>query len=89
MRGPKKVRLWGKSAIKVAKHQNHLRFNLHSKNNKITPVSIKLQRTVLGTKPDNILKKTERLLLNIRISDMISRLESLRVTIDKARDSIS
>ena len=52
---------------KVARFKNHLRF-LRCKQNSITPINMKIKSNVKGTKAGELLKRTEKSLLNIRIT---------------------
>ena len=61
----------------MARYRNHLRFNLHCKHHDVTPVSLKLRTTITGKKVDNILKKTEKQLLNVRIGQTVKKLKDL------------
>ncbi|XP_078582762.1 uncharacterized protein LOC144865701 isoform X2 [Branchiostoma floridae x Branchiostoma japonicum] len=73
----KTVRNLERTGKKLARHQNHLRFNLHCKHHDVTPVSLKLSSTVKGNKANSILKRAERQLLNVRISQTIQKIDYL------------
>ena len=83
----KKVRKWENSEQKLARFQNHLHFNLHCKHHHLTPTSLKLTRAVHGSRADQIIQKAERALLNIRISQMIARIDHLKQERRKAREN--
>ena len=71
------IRHLEKTGKKIARYRNHLRFSLHCKHQKITPVSLRLSSTVKGTKADNILRRAERSLLNVRIGQIVHKLDVL------------
>ena len=71
------------TVIKIARHRNHLRFNLHCKHHSVIPQSLHLKSAVKGSKADNILRRTERALLNVRIGQTIRKLDYLEK--DKSR----
>lgn len=73
----KLVRDYEKTATKVARYRNHLRFNLHCKHHDVIPTSLRLQSNVRGRKADKILRRAERQLLGIRIGDTVRKLKYL------------
>ena len=69
---------WRKNtATKLARHRNHLRFNLHCKHNGITPISLRLRTNVWGVQAENIIKRAERSLLGVRIGQTVGKVKKL------------
>ncbi|XP_072038548.1 uncharacterized protein [Amphiura filiformis] len=77
------IRQLEKTGCKIARYRNHLRFSLHCKHQRITPVSLRLSSTVKGTKADNILRRAERSLLNVRIGQIVRKLDDLESEKDR------
>ena len=73
----KLVRDYEKTATKVARYRNHLRFNLHCKHHDVIPTSLRLQSNVRGSKAEKILRRAERQLLGVRIGDTVRKLKYL------------
>ena len=71
------IRLLEKTGIKQSCFRNHLRFSLHCKHHDITPVSLCLSSCVKGKRAENILKRAEKSLLNVRIGQIIHKLDHL------------
>jgi hypothetical protein len=63
----KKVRDYEKTTIKLARHRNHLRFNLRCKDLAITPTSLKLKTNIKTKRAADIIKRAEKALLRERI----------------------
>ena len=77
------IRHLEKTGKKIARYRNHLRFSLHCKHQNITPTSLRLSSPIKGNKADNILRKAERSLLNVRIGQTVNKLDDL--TVEKSR----
>ncbi|XP_072033573.1 uncharacterized protein [Amphiura filiformis] len=71
------VRLLERNGKKIARFRNHLRFSLHCKHLDITPVSLRLSSTVKGNKANNILRSAERALLNVRVGQIVNKINNL------------
>ena len=63
----KTFRKWERTEKKMADFKNHRRFLLRCLDNNIIPVSLKLKSNLKTAKVMNIIRKTERALLNERI----------------------
>ncbi|XP_072023068.1 uncharacterized protein [Amphiura filiformis] len=63
-------------------------FSLHCKHHNITPVSLHLSSSVKGSKADNILRRAERSLLNVRIGQVVQKLKHLDNEKDRLGDLI-
>ena len=55
---------WGKSEKKMANFRNHQRFTIKCLKNNIVPVSVRLKTNIKTTKGLDIIRSTEKLLLN-------------------------
>ena len=77
------IRLLETTGLKIARHRNHLRFNLHCKHNSVIPTSVRLTSSVKGKKAESVLRRAEKCLLNVRISQTIGKLNKLEK--DKTR----
>ena len=74
----KQVRKLEDTSRKLARFRNHLHFSLHCKHHDVTPRSLKLNSTVQGCKADNILKRAERALLNVRIGQITGKIKRIK-----------
>lgn len=81
----KSVRDYEKTARKIARFRNHLHFSLHCKHHDVTPVSLKLNSSVKGSQADRILRRAERSLLNVRITDVVRKLDNLNTEQQNSR----
>ena len=72
------IRHLERTGKKIARYRNHLRFSLHCKHQYITPVSLRLSSTVKGNKADNILRRAERSLLNVRVGQIVNKINNLK-----------
>ena len=61
--GVQELRKLEKTSAQLARHRNHLRYNLHCKDLDITPLRLRLKNTVKTQKAKVIMKKVERALL--------------------------
>ena len=68
---------WERSKKKMADFKNHRRFTLRCLDSNIIPVSLRLKSNIGTPRVMNIIKKTERLLLNERIRTINSTIEML------------
>ena len=68
-----KVRRYEQLSISRAKFKSHLHFNLHCKHHNVIPKSLKMKSPVDNEQARHLLRKTERALLNIRITDTIQK----------------
>ena len=68
---------WERSEKKMVDFKNHRRFTLRCLDSNIIPVSLKLKRNIRTPRPSNVIKKTERALLNERIRTINSTIEML------------
>ena len=68
-----KVRRYEQLSISRAKFKSHLHFNLHCKHHNVIPKSLKMKSPVDNEQARHLLRKTERVLLNIRITDTIQK----------------
>ncbi|XP_072015061.1 uncharacterized protein [Amphiura filiformis] len=84
----KNIRLLEKTGIKQSRYRNHLRFSLHCNHHNITPVSLHLSSSVIGSKADNILRRAERSLLNVSIGQVVQKLKHLDNEKDRLGDLI-
>ena len=66
-----------KITIKLAKWRNHRNFDLRCKHNNITPSNLRIKSSVKGIKAHDILHKTARKLLDIRIAQSIYTIKKL------------
>ena len=73
----KLVRDYENTALKLARHRNHLRFNLHCKHHGVTPISLRLHTNIQGKHADNIIKRAERSLLGVRIGQTVEKVKNL------------
>ena len=87
--GVQKLRMLEKTSAQLARHRNHLWYNLCCKDLDITPPSLRLKTTVKKHKAKDIIKKAERALLREsttvtthRIADLKSKHEDLFTTIN-------
>ena len=76
------------AGLKLARYRNHLRFNLHCKHHSVTPTSVHLRSAVKGSKADNIIRKAEHALLNVRISQTIHKIKNLEKDQKRLSESI-
>ena len=83
------VRNLEKTCKKIARYRNHLRFNLHCKHHNIRPVSLRLSSTVKGEKANQILKRAEKQLTNVRISQTVRKLKFLNSEKDRLDSELS
>ena len=81
----KDVRDYEKTVRKEARFRNHLHFSLHCKHHDVTPISLKLKSTARGKQADRILRRAEKNLLNVRISDIVHKLSLLEAEAVAAR----
>ncbi|XP_072033196.1 uncharacterized protein [Amphiura filiformis] len=82
------IRHLEKTGQKIARYRNHLRFSLHCKHQNITPVSLRLSSTVKGRKADNILRRAERALLNVRVGQIVNKINNLNQEKDRLESVI-
>ena len=68
---------WERSEKKMADFKNHRRFTLRCLDNNIIPVSLRLKSNIRTPRAINIIKKTERALLNERIRTINNTIETL------------
>ena len=68
---------WERSEKKMADFKNHRRFTLICLDSNIIPVSLRLNSNIRTPRAINIIKKTERLLLNERVRIINSTIEML------------
>ena len=85
----KLVRDYENSAKKIANFKNHLRFNLHCKHHGVVPPSLKLSSNVNGKKAENILRRAEKQLLNVRIGDTVKYLKKLDIKNSALKTEVS
>ena len=64
------VREWDKLKRLSARFRNHLHFTLHCKHRNVTPVSLRVKTCVKGEAANNIIHRTQRALLNVRIKEI-------------------
>ena len=83
------IRCLEKTGQKIARYRNHLRFSLHCKHQSITPVSLRLSSTVKGNKANNILRRAEKGLLNVRVGQIVNKLDRLDGDKQRLNDIIS
>ena len=57
----------GKTQCQIS---NHLHFTLHCKHRNVTPVSLRVKTCVKGEAANNIIHRTQRALLNVRIKEI-------------------
>ena len=67
---------------------SHLRFFMQCKHMELTPKCMKLKTTVPGNDARKIIKRTEKALLNIKISEVIKKKDLLQQKIQKTCDSL-
>ncbi|XP_072048677.1 uncharacterized protein [Amphiura filiformis] len=70
------IRHLEKTGKKIARYRNHLRFSLHCKHQNLTS-------TVKGRKADNILRRAERALLNVRVGQIVNKIDNLNQEKDR------
>ena len=68
-----KVRKWENLSKSAGRYRSHQKFYLQCKHLDLTPTGIKLKTTVEGNDARNILRKAEKALLNVRISEIIKK----------------
>lgn len=73
-----KVREWEELERQHARFANHLHFTLHCKHHNVTPVSLTLKTSVKGVLANNIIKKAQNALLNLRIQEINFKIRSLK-----------
>ncbi len=74
----KVLRSWEKTERKIARYKNHLHFTLHCKHHGLMPPSLRIKSSMKGARVDNILRRTERLLMAERISGIYHVLDKLQ-----------
>ena len=72
-----------KTAGKIARWKNHRHFNVRCVHNDVTPNSIRLKSSVKGDTAQKILRKTEKKLTNLRISQCTYTINKLE---DRKKD---
>ena len=73
-----------KTGNKISSWRNHRMFDLRCKHNDVTPTSIKLFSNVQGLQADNILRRAERKLLEVRIRQSNFTLQKLKIDEENA-----
>ena len=80
---------WERSEKKMVDCKNHRRFTLRCLDNNIIPVSLRLKSNIRTPRAINIIKKTERLLLNERIRTIKSTIEMLKCQCHTCRSELN
>ena len=70
-----KLHLWEKIEKKVANYRNHKGFSIKCLKREIIPVSIKLKTNILTRKASEIIRRTEKQLLNEHIRTINNMIE--------------
>ena len=73
-----KFREYEKIQKRIAAFENHLHFTLHCKHRNIFPPSLTVKCSMSGPSVDEILRKTQRLLLNERITRIYKQIHYFR-----------
>ena len=85
----KTFRKWERTEKKMVDFKNHRKFLLRCLDSNIIPVSLKLKSTLKTPKALNIIRKTERALLNERIRMINNRIEMLEHEKDTCIEGLS
>ena len=83
-----KVRRHEKLARSCGRFRSHVRFNLQCKHNKVIPKTLRIKFQTKCYKSQEIIRKAEFALLNIRLSDAIQKLSKIRKEMAELEDSI-
>ena len=78
-----------KKSRAYGRHTSHLHFNLHCKHQDIIPTGIKIKSQERNPKARIIIHKTEKALLNIRISETIEHKKKLENEKKEIEDELS
>ena len=79
----RKVRSHEKLSKTIGRYRSHLRFNLQCKHSDITPKSLKLKYHSNNSDVQQILKKAEKAMINIRIKENLQKTAKLRRNLEK------
>ena len=82
------MRRWTKSEEKVTRLRNHRVFSLRCKDEKVTPVFLKLSSNMRSPKASEILKRTEMQLLRVNIRNVTRKIGDLEQDIEKQKEKI-
>ena len=80
---------WERSKKKMADFKNHRRFTLRCLDSNIIPVSLRLKSNIRTPRAINIIKKTERLLLNERVRTINSTIEMFECQCHTCRSDLN
>ena len=72
----------------LGRHESHLKFNLQCKHTDIIPNNVKINSKEKNNEARVIIHKAERAILNIRISETITRINKLKITIRKYQETL-
>ena len=74
------VREWEKLERLRARFQNHLhfKFTLHCTHRNVTPVSLRVKTCVKGEAANNIIHRTQRALMNVRIKEINFKIRTFK-----------
>ena len=82
-------RLWEKLRVRASDYKNHRIFTLRCLHNNLIPVSIKLKSTIKSTRAKQILRKTEKELLQARIKSINFILDNTSKQLEECRSKLA
>ncbi len=77
----KRVWEWEKLERLWARFMNHLHFTLYCKHHNVTPVSKHIKTSVKGSAAKNIILKTQKSLMNVRIQEINNKIRTFKAYI--------
>ena len=72
----------------LERYESHLKFNLQCKHTNIIPKNVKINTKERGNEARLIIHKAEKAILNIRISEVITNIATLKKKIDRYRTTL-
>ena len=83
-----KVRKYEHLSISKAKNNSHLHFNMHCKHHNVIPKSLKIKSPIDNAQARILINKTQKTMLNIRISETIQKQKHLNYEFVKIENEL-